>query len=133
MYVIFTGIFSEHTVWMRIFSMRMGSICRGITHWGALLQRRSRKQILHRNPHQLLQVRYLGGLLPSSDRDCDTSSGISVMICSSYIALYPRTSSEHFTYYHPRHTCTHQHLLNSSAGAYNPVTCYKVPWVINVQ
>ncbi len=31
-----------------------------------------------------------------------------IIICSSSIALYPQTSSERFTYYYPRHTCTHQ-------------------------
>ncbi len=29
-------------------------------------------------------------------------------------STYPRTSSDRFTFYYPRHTCTHQHLLNSS-------------------
>ncbi len=41
-------------------------------------------------------------------------SVIIIIICSSYIVLYPRTSSKRFTYYYPEHTCTHQHLLNFS-------------------
>ncbi len=39
---------------------------------------------------------------------------IEIITCSSYIALYPRTSSKCFTYYYPRHTCTDQHLRNST-------------------
>ncbi len=42
---------------------------------------------------------------------------IIIKICSSYIALYPCTSSKCFTYYYPWHTCAHlrtPNLLNSS-------------------
>ncbi len=34
--------------------------------------------------------------------------------CSTHTELYPPMSSKFFTYYYPRHTCTHKHLLNSS-------------------
>ncbi len=58
---------------------------------------------------------------------------IIIIICSSYIALFPaEASSKRFTYYYPWQTCTIRHLLNSP-GSIHPLTRFKAPRVILVK